>query len=51
MAKNLPHLWRHSKKKKTQTKNFFIGDSKTCPVFWGFEQLSSTITWGAMQLV
>jgi len=30
--------------KKTKTPNFFfIADSKTCRVFWGFEQLSSAI--------
>jgi len=32
--------------KKPETQNqtiFFIADSKTCQVFWGFEQLSSTI--------
>jgi len=48
MAKNRPYLWCHSQ----QNQNiFFIADSKTCRVFWGFEQLSRTIGWGAMQLV
>jgi len=49
MAKNLPHLCRHSQKKtKPKTKFFFIPDLKTCWVFWGFEQLFSTINWGAL---
>jgi len=40
--------------KKTEIQNakfFIIADSKTCQVFWGFEQLSSAIDWGAMWLV
>ena len=40
--------------KKTETHNqkfFFIADIKICRVFWGFEQLSSAIYWGAMRLV
>jgi len=37
-------------KSETQ-KTFFIADSRTCQVFWGFEQLSSTITWQVMPLV
>jgi len=40
MAKNLAHLWRHTQNWKPQF--FFIADSKTCQVFWGFEQLYST---------
>jgi len=30
---------------------FFNADLKTCRIFWGFEQLSSTIGGGAMLLV
>jgi len=31
-----------TKSPKSETKNFFfITDSKTCQIFWGFEQLSS----------
>jgi len=38
--------------KKNKTKHFFfIVDSKTCWVFWGFEQLSSAIGWEAMRLL
>jgi len=40
--------------KKTNPKTntfFFISDSKTCRVFWGFEQLSSAVAWGVMWLV
>jgi len=44
MAKKLPHLWHHSDK-NPKPKHFFTADSKTCRVFWGFEQLSSTISW------
>jgi len=52
VVKNLPHLWRHSQKNgKPKPKIFFIAESKTYRVFRGFEQLSSTIGWGAMQLV
>jgi len=40
-----------TKKRKTKTKNLFFLESKTYRVFRGFEQLSSTIGWGAMQLV
>jgi len=35
------------KKSKTKTKNVFVADSKTCRVFWGFEQFFSTINWVA----
>jgi len=28
---------------------FFIADSKTCRLFWGFKQLSSTTAWWVMQ--
>jgi len=32
MAKNLPHLWRHSQNLKTQNKKYFlIADSKDLP--------------------
>jgi len=41
-----------TKKLKPKSKKLiFIADLKTCWVFQGFEQLSSTITWGAMQLL
>jgi len=47
LAKNLPHLWRHSLSQKnwnpSPKKLFFIADSETCRVFWGFKQLSSAI--------
>jgi len=47
----LLHLWYHSPKSKTQNpKSFFIADSNTCQVFWGFEQLFSAISRGAMDL-
>jgi len=38
-------LWSHSQKIRNQKPNmfFFNADSKVCRVFWGFEQLSSTI--------
>jgi len=36
---------------KTEPKIFFIADLKTCWVFQGFEQLSSAITAGVMQLL
>jgi len=52
MSENLPNLWRHSQKMKPKTQNYFcIADSKTCRVFWGFEQLSSTIEWRVMGFV
>jgi len=41
-------LTKHLKPKTRN--NFFIADSKTCQVFWGFVQFSSTISWGAMRL-
>jgi len=51
-AKNLSHLWRHSQKTRNPNpKNFLITDSKTCRVFWGFEQHSSTIDWQVVELV
>jgi len=34
--------------KKTNQKFFFTAASKACQVFWGFEQLSSTIGSGVM---
>jgi len=37
-------------KKLKPPKFFFTIDSKTCRVFWGFEQLSSTINWPDMEL-
>ena len=43
------HLRRHSQKMKP--KIFFIADLKTCRVFQGFEQLSSTICSGTIALV
>jgi len=47
----LLHLWHHSHKSEIQNqKFFFIANLKTRRVFWGFEQLSSTITWWVMQL-
>jgi len=36
--------------KKTKLNIFFIANQKTCQVFWGFEQLSSTIDWRVMEL-
>jgi len=33
MAKNLPHLGRHSQKKIENQKFYFAADSKTCWVF------------------
>jgi len=49
MAKNLTYDVTH-KKLKPKWKKKFIADSKTCRVFWGFEQLSSTIDWQVMEL-
>jgi len=49
MTKNLPHLLRYSQK-KTKLKIFFITGTKTCCIFWGFEQLSSATGSGIMQL-
>jgi len=50
MAKNLPYFWHYSQKKTTQKqKNFF--HCRFEDLLWGYEQLSSTIRWGAMQLV
>jgi len=47
-----PTLVMTSLTKKNKTKHFFfIVDSKTCWVFWGFEQLSSAIGWEAMRLL
>jgi len=46
MAKNLPNLWHHSQKQQ-KSKNFF--SQQTRRVFWGFEQLSSTIIWWIME--
>jgi len=39
------------KNKNPKPKFFLIADSKTCLVFWGFEQLSSAIGWGATWLI
>jgi len=37
--------------KNPKPQNFiFIADSKTWRVFWGFEQLSSTIDWQTLEL-
>jgi len=38
----LLHLWCHSRKIQNQKLFLFIADTKTCWVFWVFEQLSST---------
>jgi len=52
IAKNLPYLWRQSQKTRNpKPKNFFHCRLKTYQVFWGFEQRSSAIDWGAMRLV
>ena len=52
MAKNLPYLWHHSQKNETENQTFFfIAGVKTCQVFWGYEQLSGAIRWGAMRLL
>ena len=49
VVKNLSYLWCHSQ--KTWNQNFFfIADLKTCRIFWGFEQLFSTINWQVMEL-
>ena len=40
--KNSTYDVTHKKKSQNQ-KFFFITDAKTCWIFWGFEQLSSTI--------
>jgi len=41
-----------TKRQRPKTKKkIFIADSKTCRVFWGFNQLSSAIGWGTMRLV
>jgi len=37
-----------TKKQKPKTNKFF--SLQTCQVFWGFEQLSSTIDWPVMEL-
>jgi len=39
-----------TKNPKPKNKVFFIAGMKTCWVFWGFEQLSSAIGGGAMDL-
>ena len=46
------HSWRHSQKiQNPEQKIFFIADQKTCQVFWGLEQLSSTTGWEVMSLL
>jgi len=51
-AKNdLLYLNVAPKKQNPLPKIFFIAGWKTCRVFWGFEQLSSAMGWGAMRLV
>jgi len=50
MAKNFLTYDITHKKPKTP-KFFFIADLKTCQVFRGFQQLSSTIDRGAMPLL
>jgi len=44
-------MMSRTKKTKPKTKIFFTADSKTYQVFWGFEQLSGAIGWGARLLV
>jgi len=53
MAKNLTSLMPSlTKYLKPKTKKFFfIAGLKTCQIFWGFEQLSSTISRGGMSLL
>jgi len=51
MAKNLPHLWHHSKKNETTKFFFSLQTQRLAESFWGFEQLSSTISYRAMWLV
>jgi len=51
MAKILPYLWCHSQKNPKPKKIFHCWLEDLCRVFWGFEQLSGTIGWGAMRLV
>ena len=51
MATNLLHLWRHSQKTwNPKPTSFFIANSKTCRIFWGFEQLSGAIGGGVVEL-
>jgi len=46
LTSNITH-----KKSQAKTNNFFvIADLKTCQVFWGFEQISSAIGLGVIQL-
>ena len=48
---NLSHLWSHSQKNwNLKLPNFFNANNKTCRIFWGFEQLSSSIAWWVMEL-
>jgi len=50
-AKTTPLMTPLTKNPKHKIKKkFFIADSKTCKVFWGFKQLSSAIGRGAMDL-
>jgi len=46
----LLHLWHHSQKIQNPKFYLFIADSKTCWVFWVFEQLSNAIGARAMDL-
>jgi len=49
MSKNLPHLWHHPWKIQNWKKKL-ISNYKACWVFWGFEQLFSTINCQVMEL-
>jgi len=51
MAKTYPtNDFTHNKTETKNQKIFFVADSKTCHIFWGFEQLSGAISRGVMKL-